>query len=212
MATVSGIYAITDPVLLPGDHLFSGVAQALGGGIRLIQYRDKTATREQQLQRARELVRICRDHEAQLIVNDGIDVALESGAAGVHLGQEDDSVTLARQRMGSAAIIGATCHDQIPLARRAHMQGASYVAFGRFFPSETKPDAPCAPIAVLRQAIARIPCPTVAIGGINTDNMQDIIRGGAHAVALCHSLFANQDIGRTARHLVEMFNEHSPRN
>src|SRR5690554_5961434 len=208
MTTVTGIYAVTDPVLLPGDRLFSGVTQALEGGVRLIQYRDKTATWDQQLQRASALVRICRDHDAQLIVNDGIRLALESGAAGVHLGQEDDSITLARQRLGRTALIGATCHDQVSLAQRACMQGASYVAFGRFFPSETKPDAPCAPIAVLQQAINRVPCPTVAIGGITADNMPDIIRHGAHAVALCHSLFARNDIGQTARRLVEIFYEH----
>lgn len=209
---VHGIYAITDPALLPDERLFTGVEQALAGGIRWIQYRDKTATTEQQLRRAKELVRICGDYEAHLIVNDEINVALESGATGVHLGQDDDSINLARQRLGATAVIGATCHDRLATAVHAHRQGASYVAFGRFFPSATKPEAPCAPMDILQEATAEIPCPVVAIGGITPDNMQDVIRGGAHAIALCHSLFAGHDINRTARRLVELFHEQSTRN
>lgn len=209
---VQGIYAITDPALLPGKRLFSGVEQALAGGIRVIQYRDKGATPEQKLQRAKELVRICRDYEAHLIINDGINLAAESDAAGVHLGQNDDSVRLARQQLGDTAIVGATCHDRLALAVQAHQQGASYVAFGRFFPSATKPEAPCAPIDILQEAIAQIPCPIVAIGGINADNMQNVIRAGAQAIALCHSLFAGHDIDRTARRLVKLFHEQSTKN
>lgn len=207
-----GIYAITDPVLLPDKRLFSGVAQALAGGIRLIQYRDKTATAQQRLQRAKELVRICRDYDAQLIVNDGINVAVESDAAGVHLGQSDGSIILARQRLGSTAIIGATCHDSLAMAAMAQQQGASYVAFGRFYPSETKPEAPCAPLDILQDAVAQIPCPVVAIGGITPDNMHNVIRAGAHAVALCHSLFGGHDVNRAARRLIDLFNEQSVRN
>lgn len=209
---VRGIYAITDPVLLPGQRLYSGVEQALAGGIRLIQYRDKAAAWDQQLRRTKELMRICQDYEAQLIVNDNVNLAYECGATGVHLGQGDESIAVARQQLGVSALIGITCHDQLALARLAHQQGASYVAFGRFFPSATKPEAPCAPIGILQEALHQIPCPVVAIGGLSSENMQKVICAGAHAVALCNSLFADHDINLKARRLVELFHEQSTRN
>ncbi len=204
---ISGIYAITDPQLLPGDRLFDGVQAALQGGIRWFQYRDKLSTAEERAVNAARLVSLCRDFDAHVIINDSVELARHSGAAGVHLGTEDGPVSLARTRLGPAAVIGATCHDDLPRALQARSDGADYVAFGRFFPSATKPLAPPATVELLRAARQQLGCPIVAIGGITQDNMADLIAGGANAIALCHELFTAPDIEHKARSLTVAFKQ-----
>lgn len=204
---VSAIYAITDP-LLPEPRLFAAVEQALHGGLRLLQYRDKHATADQRLARATQLLALCRANGATLIINDHAQLAADIGADGVHLGQSDGNVAHARNLLGRDAIIGVTCHASLELARDAVQAGASYVAFGRFFPSHTKPGAPGAPPGLLGAAQAELPVPLVGIGGVDASNMLALKAAGADAVALCHSLFAAVDVRSAARHLLNTWNQH----
>lgn len=204
---VSGIYAITDSRLLPGNRLYDGVLQALRGGIRWIQYRDKTAEPTELTDRAEQLARLCHEFGARIIINDSIEAALLAGADGVHLGTGDDSITAARARLGPDAVIGATCHDRLSLAHQAQIDGASYVAFGRFYPSATKPSASPADINLLGEARAQIHCPIVAIGGVTQDNMAPLITRGAHAIALSNELFSAPDIECKAKSLIAAFKQ-----
>lgn len=202
---IAGLYAITDPQLLPASQLEVGVAAALAGGAGLIQYRNKTAPPAQQVREATALNRLCRDAGAVFLINDNVQLALASGAHGVHIGQLDGDVAAARARLGAGAIIGQTCHASIDLALAAQAMGATYVAFGRFFASRTKPHATPAEISLLPQARAALHIPIVAIGGITVENAPALISAGADAVAVIHGLFSASDITRRARDFTALF-------
>lgn len=136
-----GLYAITDSQLLDDGRLLPYVEAALRGGARLLQYRDKSSDQARRLREAESLRELCERYGAQLIVNDDAELAARLGV-GLHLGQTDGSLSAARALLGRQAIIGATCHARLELAEQAVAEGASYVAFGRFFNSSTKPGAP----------------------------------------------------------------------
>ena len=128
---------------------------------------------------------------------------------GLHLGQEDGSLSVARALLGRQAIIGGTCHAQLELAEAAAKEGASYVAFGRFFNSNTKPGAPSADVALLDACKGRINLPIVAIGGVTLDNAPALIAHGASMVAVIHGLFAADsaaEVERRARAFSALFN------
>lgn len=201
------LYAITDPQLLPGERLFDAVSQALAAGIRTVQLRDKRASDAQLALQALSLVALCEEQGARCIINDRVDIAYSCGAHGVHLGQSDGSVADARRLLGDEAIIGVTCHSDLELARRAQGEGASYVAFGRFFSSNTKPLAGAANIEVLQQARSQIALPIIAIGGIRPDNMAPLLQAGADTLAVCHSLFAGDDVATAAAALLAAYQQ-----
>ncbi len=205
--SVGPIYAITDPDLLPGKRLVDGVKQALDAGIHTIQYRDKPATPELKLERAMALSTLCNHYGAQLIINDDAKLAKAVNAAGVHLGQSDQDIQSARALLGPNAIIGVTCHDSLDLAQHAAVQGANYVAFGRFYPSHTKAFAPAAPLSILTEANVSLTLPTVAIGGITVDNMAPLKIAGAQSVAVCHNLFGATDIAAACQRFIRRWNQ-----
>ena len=142
-----GLYAITDSQLLAGRFL-SHVEAALEGGVRLLQYRDKSDDTAPRLREAEALKTLCERYGTELIINDDAELAARLGV-GVHLGQTDGPLTPARALLGRQAIIGSTCHASLDLAQQAANEGASYVAFGRFFNSVTKPGAPAASVDLL---------------------------------------------------------------
>jgi thiamine-phosphate pyrophosphorylase len=183
-----GLYAITDRQLLADGRLLPYVEAALKGGARLLQYRDKSADDARRLREAEALRELCNRYGAALIINDDAELAARLGV-GLHLGQGDGSLAVARALLGRQAIIGATCHAQLPLAEQAVREGASYVAFGRFFDSTTKPGAPLATPELLTDARSRLSQPIVAIGGITLENAPALIAQGASMVAVVHGLF-----------------------
>jgi thiamine-phosphate pyrophosphorylase len=207
LISLGPLYAITDPQLLPGERLFDAVSQALAAGIKTIQLRNKTAEDAPLALQALRLVALCDAYGARCIVNDRADIAFSCGAHGVHLGQGDGGVANARRLLGDDAIIGVTCHADLELARRARDEGASYVAFGRFFSSNTKPMAGAANIDILRQASSEIALPIVAIGGIRADNMAPLLEAGARTLAVCHSLFASEDVSTAAASLLAAYQQ-----
>lgn len=205
MSAIRGLYAITDPRLLPGETLFAGVGAALAGGARIVQYRHKEADAATRLREATELAMMCRAHGAIFLVNDDMHLAAASGAHGVHLGQRDGAVAAARALLGADAVIGQTCHASLELALAAERAGASYVAFGRFFPSNTKPLAPPAEPSLLPRARGELQVPIVAIGGVTVDNAPSLVAAGADAVAVIHDLFSATDIAARARAFANLF-------
>lgn len=200
-----GVYAITDDALLPGDLLLTRVEAALRAGLALVQYRNKQGSESERVQQARALVDLCRRYDTPLLINDDVPLCLAVGAAGVHLGQRDQGLEEARRRLGPEAIIGITCHDQIALARQAQAGGASYVAFGRFFASQTKPGATPADVAILPQARHELAIPVVAIGGITAENGAALIAAGADMLAVIHALFAFPDVESRTLKLNSLF-------
>lgn len=183
-----GLYAITDSQLLADDRLLPYCEAALRGGARLLQYRDKSGDTQKRLREASQLLELCDQHQARLIINDDLELAAKLGCD-LHLGQDDGSLPEARQRLGQQAIIGATCHHQLSLAQQAAEQQASYIAFGRFFASHTKPGEVLADTNLLQQAQS-LGLPLVAIGGISLDNASPLINAGAAMLAVIHALFA----------------------
>jgi thiamine-phosphate pyrophosphorylase len=201
-----GLYAITDSELLKG-RLLSYVEAALKGGATLLQYRDKSTDDARRLREAETLRELCNRYGAALIINDDAELAARLGV-GLHLGQTDGSLSAARALLGRKAIIGGTCHAQLELAEAAAKEGASYVAFGRFFNSNTKPGAPTADVKLLDAAKARINLPIVAIGGVTLDNAPALIERGASMVAVIHALFAADsaaEVERRARAFSDLF-------
>ncbi len=197
-----GLYAITDPHLC-GDELLAMAEAALAGGARLLQYRNKQADPIRQRAEATALADLCRQHDALFLINDDPQLALTAGADGVHLGQSDTGPDTARELLGPDAIIGITCHADLELARQAQARGAGYVAFGRFYPSRTKPDAPPASLDVLRRARTELELPICAIGGILPEHVPELRAAGADMVAVIHGIFAAADVTAAARAYTE---------
>jgi thiamine-phosphate pyrophosphorylase len=201
-----GLYAITESRLIPpGGTLIEQVSLAIDGGAVLIQYREKHLPREERGREARALATMCRERDIPLIINDDIELAAACDAAGVHLGQNDAPVSQARRRLGREAIIGVSCYNQPERARAAAGEDASYVAFGRFFPSNTKPGAVAALPALLRQARREISLPIVAIGGITPGNGADLVDAGADLLAVNHGIFGQSDIRAAAQAYAALF-------
>ncbi|VAX10293.1 Thiamin-phosphate pyrophosphorylase [hydrothermal vent metagenome] len=188
-----------------GDDLLSPVKQAISGGIHLLQYRNKNALPQTQLIEAVALAALCRAHNVSFIINDNPQLAAEVGAEGVHLGQSDSNITHARQILGADKIIGITCHASLTQAQTAEQAGADYVAFGRFFPSQTKPDAPPAEINILQQARDHLSIPIVAIGGITPENGDQLIEAGADMLAVIHGIFGVTEIKQATQRYVKLF-------
>ncbi|WP_406820073.1 thiamine phosphate synthase [Pseudomonas sp. KnCO4] len=201
-----GLYAITDSQLLAGRFL-SHVEAALDGGVCLLQYRDKSDDAARRLREAEGLMKLCERYGTQLIINDDAELAARLGV-GVHLGQTDGPLTPARALLGRQAIIGSTCHANLDLAAQAAKEGASYVAFGRFFNSVTKPGASAASIELLEQARAQVKLPIAVIGGITLDNAAPLVAHGADLLAVIHGLFgadSAQEVTRRARAFNALF-------
>jgi thiamine-phosphate pyrophosphorylase len=200
-----GLYAVTDTSLTDDRGLLACVEQALHGGAAAIQYRDKTADPATALSRAHALLSLCRGYGVPLIVNDDVALAAKVGADGVHVGREDAAVRDARAALGPAAIIGASCYHDLALAQQAVADGASYVAFGRFFTSRTKPGQALATPELLQQARAHLPVSVVAIGGITAANGASLVAAGAHMLAVIHDLWSGEDCAARARALCRCF-------
>ncbi|MCJ8169826.1 thiamine phosphate synthase [Atopomonas sediminilitoris] len=185
-----GLYAITDSTLLADGRLLPYCRAALRGGAQLLQYRDKSDDHDKRLREALQLRELCETFGARLIINDDLELALACQAHGLHLGQSDGSLAEARARLAPTAVLGATCHAELTLAAQAERAGASYLAFGRFFPSQTKPGAAAAPLSILHDAGQASRLPKVAIGGVSLDNATQLINAGADYLAVVNSLFA----------------------
>jgi len=199
-----GLYAVT-PDEADTPRLIAKVRLALAGGAAAVQYRNKPAGPALQLVQAAALAEICGEAGVPLVVNDDVALALEVGAAGVHLGREDGELAAARNRLGPGKLLGASCYDRIDLAVAAAGGGADYVAFGTMFGSPTKPAARRASLALLGEARRRTGIPVVAIGGITLANAPLAIAAGADAIAVITALFDAGDVGERARAFAALF-------
>lgn len=195
-----GIYAVT-PEDRFGAVLADAVATAVEQGVRAVQYRNKSPDAARRRSDAEALLAICRPRRVPLIVNDDVDLALAVGADGVHLGRDDETLAAARARLGSSAIIGVSCYDEVRRALTAARDGADYVAFGSFFPSVTKPGAVRATTELVAEVRLRIEAPIVAIGGITADNAPPLLECGVDLLAVVDAIFGTPDVAHAARRL-----------
>ena len=203
MQPIRGVYAIT-PDLADNGQLVAKVAAVLAGGVRLLQYRNKTGEHNMRRAQVGALLELCRQYGARLIVNDDVELARELDADGVHVGADDAAIPAARARLGRSKLIGASCYNDLVRAQAAAAAGADYVAFGSFFASSVKPGAARAQLSVL-PAARRLGLPVVAIGGITLDNAGQLIAAGADAIAVISALFAAPDAADAARKFCRLF-------
>ena len=169
-----------------------------------LQYRSKHADADTRRWQALALRAACTEAGVAFIVNDDIALAEAVQADGVHLGEHDADIPAARARLGDAGIIGASCYDDLARAEAAVRAGASYLAFGAFFPSPTKPNARRAMPRLLRDA-ARFGLPRVAIGGITPDNASPLVAAGADLIAVISGVFEAPDPVAAARACAALF-------
>jgi thiamine-phosphate pyrophosphorylase len=205
------LYLVTDPELGHDRALGETVAQAVRGGVTLVQLRDKRAEGKALLEQARELRAVLEPLGVPLIVNDRVDVALASGAAGCHVGQTDLPAAEARAILGPEALLGLSL-DQVEQARSADHRMLDYIAFGPFATTGTKSDAG-APVGAdgVRTVRAQTTLPLVAIGGIDLRNAAAAIAAGADGIAVVRAIMAAADpevAARELRQAIEMARRH----
>jgi thiamine-phosphate pyrophosphorylase len=185
-----GLYAITQIKNKTADIIINEVIAAIKGGAVVVQFRDKEPL--DAIYTADQLVKVCHEYKVPLLINDDIELAIKVGADGVHIGREDGVISEARDRLGADAIIGVSCYNFVEQAFDAQEQGATYVAFGRFFPSSSKPLAAPAELDTLRKAKFLLDIPIVAIGGILPENGGPLLTAGADLLAVIGGLFETQ--------------------
>ena len=196
------LYAITDRRNLDKKVFFEKIEEALQGGITILQLREKELDEDSFINEAIEVKNICRKHGVPLIINDNVNVALKSGADGVHVGIEDMPIDEIRRTVPDSFIIGATCKT-VEQAQSAERLGADYMGVGAVFPSPTKKNAVRITREQLKEICASVSIPAVAIGGISLENIDELKDGGMSGIAVVSAVFSADDIQKTASLLKE---------
>ncbi|MGS0744096.1 thiamine phosphate synthase [Glaciimonas sp. GG7] len=201
---MKGLYIVT-PDWDDTAQLLAVSEQALKGGAALLQYRHKTADAALRQEQAEQLQALCRRYQRPFIINDHVALCLALDADGIHIGGTDASVAEVRANVGPDKIVGASCYGSMELAHQAVLSGASYVAFGGFYPSLVKKYAVTTQPAILTMAKAEIALPNVAIGGMTAQNAAPLVAAGADMVAAISSVYLAQDPEAAAREFVALF-------
>ena len=199
-----GLYLVT-PNWDDTEKLIAATDTALGAGAALVQYRHKEAGPELRREQATALLALCRRHGRPLVINDHLDLCQAIDADGVHLGHTDDGVQEARALLGKDKIVGASCYGELALARAAVEAGASYVAFGGFYPSPVKKYTFVTPPELLDQARAEFSLPIVVIGGMTPNNAAPLVARGIDLVAAITSVYGSRDPAAAARAFGALF-------
>jgi thiamine-phosphate pyrophosphorylase len=166
---------------------------AIAGGADTVQFRQKTGETIQMIRIAEQIQALCKRAGVAFIINDRVDVAIAAHADGVHLGQEDFPIPLARKLLGEGAIIGGSAKN-VEEARKCFLEGADYIGFGPVYPTSSKEDAgPASGLDLLRQVVEKIPLPIIAIGGINKDNTLLVRETGAYGIAVISAVCCEKD-------------------
>ncbi len=201
---MNGLYLVT-PDWDDTDRLLYVTEQALLGGAALVQYRHKTASAAQRLEQAGALLALCRRHARPLIINDHADLCSALDADGIHVGGTDASVAQMRILLGPGKIVGASCYGNLQLALTAQRGGASYIAFGGFYPSRVKQYPVTTAPEIIAQARALIDLPVVVIGGMTLDNARPLVAQGAQMVAAISSVYLAEAPRQAASELAGLF-------
>lgn len=194
------LYAVTDRTWLKGKTMTDTVEAALQGGVTLIQLREKELDYESYLAEALKIKAICEHYKVPLIINDNVDIAIASGADGVHLGQKDGDVAKARKRLGKNKVIGVSART-LEQALKAQANGADYLGVGAAFGSKTKLDAQAVSHKVIQTISETVDIPVVAIGGINRQNAMELKTTKVQGIAVISDLFAQDDVKMAAQTL-----------
>ncbi|WP_343587351.1 thiamine phosphate synthase [Herbaspirillum sp.] len=199
-----GLYIVT-PDWDDTAQLLAATELALQNGTALVQYRHKTASPQRRREQAEALLALCRQYKVPLVINDHVDLCMEIDADGIHVGGTDSSIAEVRRAVGPDKIVGASCYGTLELAHAAYKDGASYVAFGGFYPSRVKKyDFRTAP-EIIAQSKREIPLPVVVIGGITLENAPPLVAQGADMVAVISSVYLVPQGERKTRQLADLY-------
>lgn len=203
---MKGLYIVT-PDWDDTDRLVQVTEQALRGGAAIVQYRHKTASPALRREQAAALLALCRRHQRPLIINDHLDLCLELEADGLHVGGTDAPVAQIREELGADKIVGASCYGDLELAKKACREGATYVAFGGFYPSRVKKYPVTTPVSIIAESKALIPLPVVVIGGMTVENSRPLVAAGAEMVAAISSVYMSESPQRAAQEFASICSE-----
>lgn len=201
---MKGLYLVT-PDWDDTEKLVAASEQAIAGGASVLQYRHKTASHELRMEQAAALLALCRRLNVPLIINDHTALCEQLDADGIHVGGTDASVAQVRAILGEDKIVGASCYGDLQLARDAAAAGASYVAFGGFYPSRVKKYEVTTPPDIITRALSEIDLPLCVIGGMTPNNARPLIELGAHSVAAISSVYAAANHRAAAEEFAALF-------
>ena len=205
--SLSGLYLVT-PDWDDTKQLLTISEQALQGGAAILQYRHKTANPTLRLEQAQALLTLCRRYDCLFIINDHIDLCLQIDADGIHVGGTDASVSQVRAQVGAQKIVGASCYGSMALAQSAYEQGASYVAYGGFYPSRIKKYDVTTPLDIVTLSKQQIPLPTCVIGGMTQQNCLPFIAQKTDMVAAISSVYFADNPKAAAQQFCALFDTH----
>lgn len=193
-----GLYGISDEALTPYNQIFKMLEQAIAGGLKIFQFRDKTHNNQEIIALAKELQDFCRQKDILFVVNDRFDLAIEIGADALHIGTLDEDLKIVKKNF--RGLVGVSSYDDLKIAYKAQEERADYVAFGAFFPSKTKPKATPINQELLIEAKYKLNIPICAIGGIDQNNVFTL--NNADMIAVISGLWQG-DIQKNAEKLLQ---------
>jgi thiamine-phosphate pyrophosphorylase len=203
MKHIGRLHVLTDTQLQKRFSHVELTEMAIAGGADAIQFRQKQGSTREMIETACRMKELCARAGVIFIINDRVDIAIASDADGVHLGQDDFMIPLARRLLGDGRIIGGSAGN-INEAMKCVKEGADYIGFGPVYPTRSKDDAgPATGIMIIRQMIKEISIPVIAIGGVNSGNVSEIIGAGAHGIAVISAVCCMENPGEAARNLKE---------
>jgi thiamine-phosphate pyrophosphorylase len=204
MKRIGRLHVLTDTVLQTRFSHSDLARLALRGGADTIQLRQKSGSTREMIRIAAQMKKLCSDYDVPLIVNDRVDVAIAADADGVHLGQDDFPIPLARELLGQEKIIGASASDIIE-GRKCLEEGADYIGFGPVYPTTSKDDAGAVKgVDTLIQIAEALSAPIIAIGGISSNRVSEILQAGAHGIAVISSVCCQEDPEQATRALYQV--------
>lgn len=207
MKQIGKLHILTDTVLQSRFSHMEITRLAIAGGADTIQYRQKSGSTREMIEIARNMKQLCSEAGVTFIVNDRLDVAIAAEADGVHLGQDDFPIPMARELLGEGRIIGGSAAT-LDEALKCLSEGADYVGFGPVYPTSSKDDAgPVSGIDILKQVVEIIPLPIIAIGGVGAENIPDVMRAGAHGIAVISAVCCQDDPEEATRSLYQALNK-----
>lgn len=207
MKQIGKLHILTDTVLQSRFSHMEITRLAIAGGADTIQYRQKSGSTREMIEVARNVKQLCSEAGVTFIVNDRLDVAIAAEADGVHLGQDDFPIPMARELLGEGRIIGGSAAT-LDEGRKCLSEGADYVGFGPVYPTSSKDDAgPVSGIDILKQVVEIIPLPIIAIGGVGAENIPDVMRTGAHGIAVISAVCCQDDPEEATRALYQALNK-----
>jgi thiamine-phosphate pyrophosphorylase len=211
MKQIGQLHVLTDTVLQSRFSHLELARMAIKGGADTIQFRQKVGATREMIEIVRQIKQLCVDSGVTLVVNDRLDVAIAAEADGVHLGQDDFPISLARKLLGESRIIGGSAAS-LEEAQKCLAEGADYIGFGPVYPTKSKADAdPVTGIELLKQAVEIISLPIIAIGGISVENAPEVIRAGAQGIAVISAVCCQEDPEQATRALSQALQEKTSR-